>query len=212
MGGVIGRTVRRTVRRTSQRALRSSRRVSILAILVLTATVTSGCEYLLYGSPLYPVPSIDPEASFDPYEFTKPLATYTSGSATLAIDGGTPITLSTLKAGPHLFEYYGADVVWTDSDGWYLHVTASEPGGLDSYGSVILDRVSGNRHWTVFDAFGKCKVDVTSGPDADGITGTADCSNLRWSDAVATSTLTLAPSYVEGEDPFDVLVTFEAKR
>ena len=50
-----------------------------VAVLAATAVVASGCDYLLYGTPLMPVPSFDPDAlrptrdaSFDP-AYPKPL-------------------------------------------------------------------------------------------------------------------------------------------
>jgi hypothetical protein len=190
--------------------VRGFRRAAILATLALTSLVASGCDYLFYGTPLVPGGSLDPEGSFDPEAPFKAIATYTSGTASLTIDAGAPIVLDRLSKGPHVFETMGADVSWTDGAGRFVRFSGIDQGTLDSFTSITLDWIADGRHWTVWDAYTACKVDVTSGPDAKGVVGTATCQGLRWSDAMAGMTSGFEPTYVEGQAPFDAVVTFEA--
>lgn len=190
--------------------VRGVRRAAILATLALTSVVASGCDYLLYGTPFAPGGSLDPEGSFDPGAPFKPLATYTSGTANLTIDAGAPIVLDQLSKGPHLFEMMGADVSWNDGHGLFVRFSGIDQGTLDDFTTITLDWIADGRHWTVWDAYSACKVDVTSGPDAKGVAGTATCKGLRWSDSMAGMSSGYEPAYVESEAPFDAVVTFEA--
>ena len=110
------------------------RRVSIIGLLIFTTTATAGCDYLLGlqtapnatrapsgDVPLPPTgPEDDPEASFDPGDpFGAAEATYRSGTATLTV-GDDVISLDRLAGPGTYFAEFGADVIWTGDDGWYV--------------------------------------------------------------------------------------------
>ena len=176
------------------------------AFALVAALVTGGCQYLLGFDPMAPYPSFDPEA---PFPGASPLARYPTGSATIAIDGGETISLDRVRTPGSLDATFGADVTIGNADGWYVRVYAFPTGvGLGSGGSVTLDRITGTEHWTTADP-SRCIVTIETA-DATALRGTATCRGLRWSDAVGGFPMTPESAYIEGQDPFDAEVTFEA--
>jgi hypothetical protein len=197
--------------------------VALIAVLALTATVAGGCEYLLsaFGAP-FPAPSYDPSMSFDPgasydpnssdapYADPKPIGTFTKGTATLTVDKGAPITLDRLSPGPHVYQDYGTTVSWSSPDGWYLGFNAADYGSADPETTVILDRITNGQHWTAPDSYTACTVKLTAPADKTGVAGTASCHGLRWTDVMVSDPFSYEPTYVKGQDPFDVELSFSA--
>ena len=198
-------------------------RGAIVGLLVGTAFVLSGCQYLLggmMGGPVILPPiggSFDPGAfgSFDPndpgFSLPPPEATYVTGSATVTIDGAAS-TYGTLEDPGALIADYGANAIWTDNAGHYLQIYGARSGNaaIDSAAQFLsIEQVADGNHWTAFNQPG-CKLDVTRA-DKTGFTGTATCTGLRWTNAIAPVDASGNPSYIEGRAPFDLEVTFEAK-
>jgi hypothetical protein len=199
----------------------------VIGLLVATAFILSGCQYLMgamMGSPIVlPGGSFDPGAfgsfdpggfgSFDPGafgSFSPPAATYKTGSATVKIDG-TSSTYDTLTGPASLMPDFGANAMWTDGHGHYVQVVGAKTGSplIDSEaGFVEVEQIVDDHHWMAGDESG-CTVDVTSA-DKTGFSGTASCKGLRWSDAMAPVDASGNPAYVAGQAPFDLEVTFRA--
>jgi hypothetical protein len=192
----------------------------VVAALVGAVFVLGGCQYLLGLRAYPPLPSefgsFDPGefGSFDPgpeFSLPPPLATYSSGSASVEI-GGTTTSLDRLVGPARLYQEFGTEVLWTDGKGLYFHyygmVEPGGPGGPGDDGFVTLDRIFGGQHWSSADP-GVCTVKVTQS-DAKGLAGTATCKAVRWIDAMASFNGGLQPAYVEGQAPFDAEITFEA--
>ena len=194
-------------------------------MLVAAALVLSGCQYLLgplVGGPIYPVDpgdfgSFDPGefGSFDPNEpgfsIPPPAATYKTGSATVTI-GDSVKTLDRLAAPGSLMTDYGGNAIFTDGAGTYLQVYGAKPGASTFETEppfLTIERIADGRHLTAFDPTG-CKVTITTA-DTTSFAGSGSCKALRWSDALAPYDPSGRPSYVEGEQPFDVEVEFSAK-
>ena len=194
----------------------------VVGLLVATAFILSGCQYLLggmMGGPMIlPGGSFDPGAfgsfapgdfgSFDPndpiFSMPPPLATYTKGAATVTIDGRTT-AMDSLNGKAAIYQDLGAEVGWTDGAGLYLRFYG-EPGSPYGDGFVLLDRVVDGKHWTTADPVG-CKV-TTAETAAKELSGTASCHGLRWADAIGSGPLQSA--LVAGEPAFDAEVTFQA--
>ncbi|MFL5689112.1 MAG: hypothetical protein ACJ77I_08970 [Chloroflexota bacterium] len=199
-------------------------RGAVVGLLVATAFILSGCQYLLggmMGGPvLLPGQSFDPGmfgsfdpgdfGSFDPNEplfsFPPPLSTYTKGSASVTIDGKTT-AMDSLNGRAARYQDLGAEVGWTDGAGLFVRFYG-EPGSPDGDGAgiLILDRIVDNKHWTTGD-FSRCKVSVSESADKT-LSGTAACKGVRWADTMSSA---YGPGNVDGQAPFDVMVTFEAK-
>jgi hypothetical protein len=194
-------------------------RGAVVGLLVSTALILSGCQYLLgglTGGPMVlPGGSFDPGAfgSFDPGAFGSippPDATYKTGSATVKIDG-TSSTYGTLAGPASLMADFGANAIWTDGKGHYVQVVGAKTGNplVDSGAAFVqVEQIVDDHHWTSGDASG-CTVDVTSA-DKTRFSGTASCKGLRWSDAIAPFDASGNPAFVAGEAPFDLEVTFQA--
>jgi hypothetical protein len=165
-------------------------RAAVGAVLVGAVFVLSGCQYLLGMGPgtiLQPVPigSFDPAdfGSFDPGDFGSfdpndpgfslppPLVTYTSGTATLTIDG-TASTLGKLTGSAALYPDFGTEVTWTDGKGLYVRF-GSSPGPQTPTGDayVIIDQIRDGQHWTSADPLA-CPVKVEKLNSA-GLAGSA---------------------------------------
>ena len=193
-------------------------RAAIAALFVGALFVLSGCQYLFgaagFGPGSFPGPggSFDPGdfGSFDPNEpafsLPPPLATYTTGSATVTIDG-TATTLGKLTGTAATYADFGTEVTWTDGAGLYLRFAGAPAfAGLPDSAYVVIDRIADGKHWTSSNPTA-CPVTVSKS-NASGLSGSATCKGLRWMDAL--SAMSLDPTPIAGEPAFDVAVTFEA--
>lgn len=165
----------------------------ILALAIGAAPTVSGCDLL-------GMPSTDDE------DFGQPIATYTSGRATLVIDGRT-IVLDQVSAGPHLYRDMGADVYWFNEEGWGLRLTSYGDGWMAG-SDITIDRVQ-TTYWSA-PGYGDCRLKVER-LDATGAQGSASCDGLRWVDRLRGGSWRADEPYVEGEPAFDAEVTFEAE-
>jgi hypothetical protein len=174
-------------------------RFACAALLLPLATVgVAGCA-LLWG------PAVEPPDFAEP----SPLATYTSGSATITLGDGTKVQLAELHGQATLLKTLGANVSWENDDGWYLQLGANSdvPGLSGAY--LTIDRIQGGEHWSTRDP-SRCIVDVAK-LDATGLKGTATCKGLAWQDALAGYPFPAASSTIPGQKPFDATIAFEAK-
>jgi hypothetical protein len=164
----------------------------------MAAVAVGGCA-LLWGQ------GAEPGAFAEP----SPLATYTSGAATITLGDGTKVQLAELHGQAALYKTIGATVSWENDDGWYLQLGASSavPGLPGGY--LTIDRIQGGEHWSTRDP-SRCIVDVTK-LDATGIKGTATCKGLAWQDALSGYPFPAASSTIPGQKPFDATIAFEAK-
>src|SRR6476659_7048237 len=102
-------------------------RGAVVGLLVATAFILSGCQYLLGG--MLGGPMVLPGGSFDPGSFDPgalgsippPDSTYATGSATVKINGASS-TYGTLAGPAFLMADLGANAMWTDSHGHYVQV------------------------------------------------------------------------------------------
>ena len=218
------------------------RRGGIVVLLMATATLASGCQYLAAlddtlkpptgdvvepptGDVLPPTGDVspppggdglvppatndDPDATFDPGDPYGPAeANYTRGKASLTI-GKDVITLDRLASTGTYFKEFGADVIWTGEDGWYVQLGGAKAtaGPIDIPAYLAFDRVHDGQHWVSWDPDG-CKITIDQA-DRGGVRGSATCKNMRWVDAIATS-LAEEPTPIPGQAPFSVTLTFRA--
>jgi hypothetical protein len=118
----------------------------------------------------------------------------------------------------------GAAVTWRNDAGWLLQVTVYEfgsvfaprpTGGTDDdsyYGDVTVQRIAVNEFWIARGTgpFGnRCIVDIVDASETL-VQGSATCRDLRWQDGTAPDVFG-EPVYIEGEEPFDAEITFEAR-
>lgn len=77
---------------------------------------------------------------------------------------------------------------------------------------MTVERIDGHEHWTAGTYTAapgySCIVDVWEMSEAV-VSGRANCRSLRWTDGAAGFGMG-EPVYIEGQDPFDITVTFEA--
>jgi hypothetical protein len=195
-------------------------RAAVVTVLVGAAFVLSGCQYLLgpgwwQSSTILEPPggSFDPGAfgSFDPNEpafsFPPPLVTYTSGAATVVIDG-TTTTLGRLSGKAASYADFGTEVTWTDGKGLYLRFGSPPiPQSIAGNGYFIIDRIRDGQHWMSSDAIA-CPVTIEK-MDKTGLAGSASCKGLRWMDAMSTMSGP-EPVLIAGQPRFDAQVMFAA--
>jgi len=189
-------------------------RLRTAAMLAVVPFVLSGCDLLfagLYG-PMDPFPEPD----------LGPSVVYDSGVATLEItqtDTTETVTLDQLGPNSIMDSYMGATVTWRNDDGWILRLNAYSfadpaaggfPGSVS--GDITFDRIGDNELWTAGGytsaAGNRCIVDISEMSETR-VSGRANCRGLRWSDATGGFGFG-EPVFIEGQDPFDVTVTFEA--
>jgi hypothetical protein len=161
--------------------------------------------------------------------FSSVLATYTTGTATLQITRGATaetIVLDRLGRGSQTASLMGSSVTWRNDQGWILAVNAYDYGGGlgpfaprpseaaqdDSYsGDVSIELIADHEFWRA-DSYGpsgnRCIVDIEEA-DESAVRGSATCRGLRWTDGTAVP-LNPEALLIEGQDPFDAEITFEA--
>lgn len=177
-----------------------------LAGLALAVSL-GGCDLLMSG-PFGP--------AFDgDFPSSSPIATYRSGTATIAIAGGETIELDQLADGAQVDSLFGSEVRWTDPSGWNLRLSGAGMDGGElgpmpfGAGFLTLDRIADGRHWSTFDGT-RCIVDVDA-IDARALRGRATCKGLEWYDDLDLQQNAAGPKPLD-EPKFDAEVTFEAIR
>jgi hypothetical protein len=174
---------------------------ALAAIGAITVAVfAGGCELLFPG------------AGFaDEFPSSSPIATFATGSATIAVGGGETIELTELAKGASIDSLFGSNVHWTGPDGWHVRVTGAGAGaGLGGFAEsayVSIDRIFDGKHWTTMDP-SRCIVDVVVA-DKTRIKGSATCRGLEWYDALDSNFTADGPTAL-GEPKFDAELTFEA--
>jgi hypothetical protein len=167
----------------------------------LAAATVAGCSLLMGGAGFGPdLPS------------SSPIASFSEGRATIAIDGGEPIELNDVGAASGIDAMFGSNVTWSNADGWHLRVN----GAGATFGGDIappemsylsLDRITDGQHWTTYDPT-RCIVDIEVA-DETAIRGTATCKGLEWYDSLDAFSGTTQPKAVDAPK-FDAEITFEA--
>jgi hypothetical protein len=180
-----------------------------LLLLVALASLLTGCDLLYYS--LYP-----PTDPWDPTE-TPITSSYEEGAASLDFDEGTlVVALDGLAPGSRYDSLMGASVGWKDDAGWSLTVMAYDPSTFGGFpgpgGTVTIGRVEGHEYWVAGGYYDESRCIVTVDEITESLVrGTARCDRLRWTDGTTQSVSLMAPVYVEGQEPFDVHITFEAE-
>lgn len=196
------------------------RRWSILVVLAPAAMLVTGCAALFPGFiSSSGVDTIVGEGALPSAE-----ATYTSGRATLKMTQGTDtqtVTLGEVGAGSQLTSLVGAGVTWRNEDGWALQLMAFDPSSMGAgglvpsgiQGQLTIERINGNDLWTTQSDTEEPRCIVTVDQlTATDISGEATCKGLRWEDGFAGNQLGIGdPSYIQGQAPFDLDITFAAK-
>ena len=169
----------------------------------LVVTQLSGCSLLdlLFGVP----PPFDPD---EPFPFPTVEASFSTGSATLELDGET-IVLDQLSGEAGISDEMGFNVRWTDGAGRYLSIfgTPAFPG-LPSSEYLTLDWLQEDRHWVIVDTM-RCVTTIDQA-DEDALRGSATCRGLEWGDYFDMSSISGLPKPIDGQEPFDAEITFEA--
>jgi len=189
------------------------RRLTGLSALLTVSLTLSGCQLFFpaaYFPPDYPDP---PMPSFDipppQQEFS-----YTSGSATIEISDGQSIVLDRVVEGSGAM-YGSTKVTWRNDEGWALSLISfampSEPvSPFDT--PIVIKRVVDKSLWVTNPLSDptNCRVRLDHA-NANGLSGDAECTHLRWQDGLTGElSYPVTPSYIDGQDPFDATVTFEA--
>jgi len=184
----------------------SSHRVVTLALCGLLAGGCNVPNFGAFGNEEIPVPTV--------------LATYATGSATLEMNRGDvveTVTFDRVGLGSQLASLMGATVTWRNDSGWVLQVTAFDAmfgssSAVGPYsGDVVLQLITDHELWRA-DSYGtagpRCIVDLDDVSETS-VRGTATCKGLRWVDGTAVPGFN-NPVYIEGQEPFDAEITFEA--
>lgn len=176
----------------------------VLAVAALVSGI-SGCSLL--DLLLADAPPFDPD---EPFPFPTAEATFSTGTATIEVAGGETLVLRELAGEATVQPDFGINVRWTDGEGWYLALFAlPDLGGFPSSQYLTFDWIADGRHWTIMDP-GRC-VTTLEQADARGVSGTATCRGLQWTDALGAFAGGMGiPQPVPGVEPFDAELTFEA--
>jgi hypothetical protein len=196
---------------------------SLLAVLVF---VLAGC---------LPFGSFSDFGNFDDEAFPMPtvLAVYTQGTATLEIKQGDltqTINLTRVADGSQLSTFSGGIVTWRSDDGWGLQVTTldmsmpfgnpASPSAAASPGptaapylmELAVMLIADHEFWRASGSYGesgnRCIVDLAEFSEAR-VSGTATCRGLKWYDGTSAP-MSMEQPYIDGQEPFDAEVTFEA--
>ena len=196
-------------------------RGAVVGLLVATAFILSGCQYLLggvMGAPGHPARRVVRSGRLRLVrpgrvrlvrpERPRVLDAAADGDVLEGVgqrhhrrqDDGAGKLNGTAGIYPDL----GTNVSWTDGAGMYLQFFNDPVSGL-SDGFVVLDRIADNKHATIADP-SVCKVALTKS-DPQGLSGSATCTGARWADAISSP---LGPNLIDGEPAFDAKITFEA--
>ncbi|MCI0581903.1 MAG: hypothetical protein L0227_03250 [Chloroflexi bacterium] len=173
----------------------------ILAVAVI-GVAASGCDLLtLLGGAPFP---LDPEAPFP-----SPAASFDEGTATIEIDGETFVLDELVGTGSYDPDF-GIDVRWTNGEGLYLSYFGYSYEGefLSNDGYLSMDRVFDSQHWVIYNPE-RC-VATTDESSPTGLSGSAICRGLEWSDYFSAYSFSGLPVEIPGEEPFDADITFEA--
>jgi hypothetical protein len=182
--------------------------IGLVFCSLVLISCTGGWTSYQFGEDDFPEPSL--------------AATYLTGAATLEItQAGTSRSVPLTHVGPgsQLLADLGANVNWRNDQGMVLNLWGYNIGGSGiplvddgTAADVTLHSIQDNTWWTA-SAFGpsgnRCIVDVTE-MSATAIIGSATCRGLRWVDG-ASGVPIGEPPYIEGQEPFDATITFEAR-
>ena len=174
--------------------------------VVLLVTGMSGCSLLdlLFG--VEPFPSFDPD---EPFPFPTAEATFTTGTATIELDGEV-LVLDELTGEASFSGDYGINVRWTNGEGRYLSLMAfPEMDFMPGSSYLTFDWIAEDRHWVLQDQ-SRCVVTIEQS-DASGVEGSATCRGLEWTDYFGTYSMTGLPEPIPGQEPFDAEISFEAR-
>jgi hypothetical protein len=177
----------------------------LLAVLLL-ATAVSGCTLLdlLLGVP----PDFDPDASIPPFPFASGSPAFSSGSATIVVNGQT-VVLNELAGDSTADAEFGTHVAWENDEGWYVTFYAyPELGGLPNSASISIDRIADHEHWVILDPT-RC-VTTANVVSPTAVSGSAICRGLRWADFFSSYSGIGLPKPIPDQPAFDAEVTFEA--
>jgi hypothetical protein len=139
---------------------------------------------------------------------SSPIASYATGTATIAIKGGETIKLDQVAKGAGVDSLMGSDVRWTGPSGWYLRLMGAGATEMPADGFISFDRIADGQHWTSSYDGGRCIVDVASA-DKKSLRGSATCKGVEWYDALDLGFAQGPPKPLD-EPKFDAEVTFEA--
>ena len=141
----------------------------------------------------------------------EPIAEYQRGTATVTLTGGTEEVVELrLTPGGSMTSFVGSQLYWRNDDGWGLGLIGygEQAGGFGPAGSLQIDRAI-RGHWSAQDFMGVCDVDIEQ-MDDKAFRGTAACDGMRWTDAMTGMFAMEGPQVIDGEDPFDAEIRFEA--
>jgi hypothetical protein len=188
---------------------RGAGRISAVGGLVAVAVVLGGCGLLF-----------PPTGFGDDLPSSSPIASYRTGTATIAIDGGAAIQLTELADGASIDSLYGSNVHWTGGDGWHVRLSGAGAddggfgglggfGGFGASGLITLDRIADGKHLTTYDNDSRCIVDIDVA-DKTALRGKATCKGLESYDALDLGGF--SPDGPKDLDlpKFDAELTFEA--
>jgi hypothetical protein len=181
--------------------------IGTVLMTILVAATVSGCGLLYPGGPGW--------SDFGPGDvdegMPRTIAEYERGTATLVLTGGTAERVElTLVAGSSLSDFMGSQLYWVNTAGWGLGLMGygQEPSGFGSSGMLQIDRAI-RGHWTAGDSMGICDVTIERS-DERAFRGRATCDGLRWTDAMGGMFGMHPPRVIEGQEPFDAEIVFEA--
>ena len=190
------------------------RRAAVVWLLA-AVVVAGGCVFPDFGA----------FGGFSDDEIPMPsvLAVFADGSASLEITqagASQTVSLDSVGRGSQIDSLTGSTINWRNGDGWVLVVTAYDFGGgifgaresAEFPGDVTIERIQGGEFWRA-DSYGpsgnRCIVDVAEASETV-VRGTATCRALTWTDGVIPP-FNLNPVLIEGQEPFDAEITFEAR-
>jgi hypothetical protein len=195
-------------------------------LLAILPIALSGCDLLAYAmypgifDPTFSNPDFTDPDFTDP-DFANPQTfTYGKGSATIEItrDGVTETyTLNEVAPSSTYDPMMGAMVTWQNDEGWSVDIFGYDFSGLDGEvslgsGDVNVRWIHDSDFWTAgtytSEAGNRCVVTIWQ-MSARKTDGKANCSSIQWADGA--NQYAYPPAFIEGEEPFDMSVTFVAE-